>query len=79
MPPSVGVPTGDWVSTRPGRLDLAVQFGPMDHAGKIALAELILDAGDEVQILASDLALVTAAQVQPRCAELALARLYAAE
>lgn len=79
LDPSMGIPgaNGNGVSTRPGRLDMAVEFGEMSSGDKRILINKIL--GDENTVMPSiiaDKSLATPAQVQARCAEHALERLY---
>ena len=70
---ALGLPEGDMVSTRPGRVDRAVEMKPLDERGRLKIAERILpdrpDAWEELAILgAGD----TGAQFQERCGRRAL-------
>lgn len=62
--------------TRPGRLDVIAEFGPMDQLLKSQLCGYILGDWQASQEVLADTTLVTPAQVQARCAEIALSRLY---
>ena len=74
---ALGVPESNGTSSRPGRLDMAVEFGEMAPAERDRLAEMILGDAAYLHQAVEDLSrLTTPAQVQAACAELALARLY---
>lgn len=61
------------ISTRPGRIDLAVELGPLDQAGREKLAERILcDCPDLVPLLVSQGEGDTGAQFTERCSKVAL-------
>lgn len=64
--------------TRPGRMDVVLEFGPMTQPDKAELAKAILGnvQPSDLYDIAVNEALVTPAQVQAYCAEIALARLY---
>lgn len=73
---ALGKPTGDGstLSTRPGRIDRALELKPMTEACRRVLAQRILSdcpelVEEQVKAGAND----TAAQFQERCAQLALA------
>ena len=74
LDPALGVPIdGDDKSTRPGRLDRMIYFGPMEEPQRRKLASLILKDFPQLvdeTILAGEGE--TAAQFQERCAQLAL-------
>lgn len=75
----MGIPGGNGMITRPGRLDLALEFGVMDLDSKIKLVQLILGEDPEAPFIVTDSRLITPAQVQARCAEIALEKLYSGE
>lgn len=66
------------MSTRPGRIDLAVEVGPPDDAGRRRLADTILDDPDDVDRVVEASAGWSVAQVHARCVEVALDRRAAA-
>jgi len=84
----LGVPDSNGVSSRPGRLDMAVEFGPMADEQKAALVEMILQPSQDdgtawfrvafAEIMGNE-SLRTPAQVQGAAAEIALQRLYIQE
>ncbi len=70
---AIGVPEGNMVSTRPGRVDRVVEMKRLDERGRLKIARRILpdapDAWEELAILgAGD----TGAQFQERCGRRAL-------
>lgn len=78
--PALGVPQGDSMSSRPGRIDRMVEMRPLDTAGKRKVATRILAGCHESwvdHVVAMSLA-STGAQFEDRCAALAL-RLYWSE
>lgn len=76
LDPALGVPfNGHGRSTRPGRIDKTIYFGPMGETERRKLAAFILSdypAEIEPTVAAGDGE--TAAQFQERCAQLALAK-----
>ena len=76
LDPALGIARGDGTrSSRPGRLDRAVTFGPLDEAGRRHLAARVLDgldAADQERLVAEG-AGDTGAQFVDRCAAFALA------
>jgi hypothetical protein len=64
------------VPSRPGRVDLVVDFHPLDLAGRVKVAERIIDDPDEAQVLAAKYSNDSAARFQERCMRLALARRF---
>lgn len=69
--PAMGVPdpTADdpTRSTRPGRLDLSVEFQGLDEDGRRKLGRRILDSSPDLERLVREGATDTAAQFQDRC------------
>lgn len=75
---ALGVPDGRGSSTRPGRVDRAVELKELDAACRRRLAERILEhCPDEIQRLVIEGEGDTGAQFQDRCAQVALARYWA--
>lgn len=74
LDPALGVPIeGQSKSTRPGRLDRMLWFGPMEEDQRRALASFILsDSSTHVEDTVRAGEGETAAQFQDRCAQLAL-------
>lgn len=65
---------GTMISTRPGRVDRALELGAMDEACRRRLATRILsDCPENIERLVHDGATDTGAQFQERCAQIALA------
>ncbi len=73
LDPALGVPVdGGTKSTRPGRIDRTVYFGPMEEPQRLKLAQFILsDFPEEVTRIVSEGEGETAAQFQERCAQFA--------
>lgn len=85
LDPALGVPGRDGNSTRPGRLDICVEFPPLDEAGRRSVAMQILaptaqDVSREVLELAERLVAEgdgeTGAQFTKRAADVALQRYW---
>lgn len=78
---ALGVPTsGGSTSTRPGRLDRTVLFGPMEETQRLKLASLILS--DYPSLISPTVVAGEGempAQFQERCAQLALSSFWAAQ
>lgn len=73
--PALGVPDGSGQSTRPGRVDRAVEMGPLDEDCRRRVAVRILaDCPGEVERLVAAGAGDTGAQFQNKCCEVALKR-----
>lgn len=70
---ALGVPNDSGISTRPGRLDRVVRFGPLDFAGRRKLVQRILNEHSQLwdQIVDEGDG-DTGAQFQDRCGRLAL-------
>lgn len=75
LDPALGVPDDRGESTRPGRIDRAVELHPLDEGcrRKVA-ARVFVDCPDEVEPAVAAGAGDTAAQFQARCCRTALAR-----
>lgn len=68
-----GKPNGDGISTRPGRIDRALELLPPDRDGRIKIAKRILcDFPNEIDKVVSDGSNDSGAQFQERCTRLAL-------
>lgn len=73
LDPALGVPDQTGKSTRPGRLDRVVYFGPLDEEGRREIAKRILsDCPDEIEKQVAEGAGETGAQFENRCSKLAL-------
>ena len=72
--PALGIPSPGSTSSRPGRIDRAVELPVLDHAGRIKLATRILTGCDRswVTYLAQLSVNDTGAQFEDRCATAAL-------
>lgn len=78
LDPAIGVDyNGDNMSSRPGRIDRLIEFGPLDYSGKLKMANRILSDFDEKlwKHVLTNANADTGAQFQERCCRLAL-RLY---
>lgn len=77
---ALGVPQeGQTISTRPGRVDRALELGRMDEACRRKLAgRLLADCPEEIERLVGDGGSDTPAQFQERCAQVALANYWGA-
>jgi hypothetical protein len=73
---ALGVPTKDDkdMSTRPGRLDLVLEFNGLDRPGRVKLANKILRDQELAERVADELADKTPAQIQDHCIKLVLAQ-----
>lgn len=77
LDPALGVPDGKGGSTRPGRIDRAVELPTLDDECRRRLAERILaDCPWEVDRLVAEGAEDTGARFQDRCAKVALAHFW---
>lgn len=77
LDPALGVPDEDGKSTRPGRLDRAVFFGPLDKEQRVKIATRILS--DCLEFLIDTVNAgegETGAQFEDRCGKLALAHYW---
>jgi hypothetical protein len=76
LDPAIGNPVnGDGMSTRPGRIDRAIEFVTLTKDGKIKMAERIFDGFDKNEwkhILEDEHMEFTGAQFQEKCTQLAL-------
>ena len=73
--PAIGNPlNGSGMSTRPGRIDRAIEFSPLDERGRIKMAKRIMDGfgDDKWEHLLKEGSNDTGAQFQERCCRLAL-------
>ena len=77
LDPALGNLSADLRSTRPGRIDRAVHFSGMDHEGRVKLALRIVEDPIEAERLAIESKDDTAAQLQERCVQSAISKLYA--
>ncbi len=76
--PALGVPNEQGRSTRPGRIDRTIWFGPMEEPQRRKLAEFILsDFPAEIERIIAEGEGETAAQFQERCARFAEASFWA--
>lgn len=75
--PAMGVPDGAGRSTRPGRIDVAVELPGLDYEGRLKLARRILCDDEAARRLAAEHVDDTAAQFQERAMRAALERLWA--
>jgi len=77
LDPAMGIPSVNGTSSRPGRLDIAIEFGSMDQECMTGMTVAILgeESRENTEIYANE-SLQTPAQVQAACAEIALKRLY---
>lgn len=77
LDPAIGVPDATGRSTRPGRIDKALELGLMQEPQRLALAQHILS---DAPALITDAVAAgegeTAAQFQARCAQLALSQFW---
>lgn len=70
---ALGKPNGDGISTRPGRIDRALELVPPDEKGRRKIASRILiDFPQEIDQVVEDGNHDTGAQFQERCSRLAL-------
>jgi hypothetical protein len=67
----------DAMVNRPGRIDRVVEFKPLDHDGRMKMAERILGPGKVAARMSAEGSSDSAAQFQERCFRLALERRYA--
>ncbi len=75
--PALGVPNAQGRSTRPGRIDRTIHFGPMEEPQRLELARFILsDFPAEIDRIVAEGAGETAAQFQERCARFAEASFW---
>lgn len=70
--PAIGVPNGDGISTRPGRIDRAIEMKNPDEDGRRKIAKRILEHYDGIENVIQQGTHDTGAQFQERCARLAL-------
>lgn len=75
--PALGVPGPDGLSTRPGRIDRAVEFGPLDREGRLKMARRVVSDEAVAVALADEDHQDSAAQFQERCCQKALQILWA--
>lgn len=78
---AIGIPqAGQTISTRPGRVDRALELKRMTEAGRRKLAaRLLADCPEEIDGLVADGKDDTPAQFQERCAQVALAKYWSAK
>jgi hypothetical protein len=77
LDPALGVPDETGKSTRPGRLDRVVNFGPLNESGRREVAKRIFaDCPEEIETQVAEGAGETGAQFENRCSKLALARYW---
>lgn len=77
---ALGIPDIRGTSTRPGRIDRAIELQAMDKACRRRIAERILiDCPEHIEELVSDGEGDTGAQFQDRCAQVALENYWARE
>jgi hypothetical protein len=70
---ALGKPNGDGISTRPGRIDRALELTAPDAAGRMKIAKRILgDNSEYLEIVVAQGSHDTGAQFQERCSRLAL-------
>lgn len=70
---ALGKPNGDNISTRPGRIDRAIELGPPTADGRKKIAKRILiDFPEEIDKIVEEGHHDTGAQFQERCSRLAL-------
>lgn len=70
---ALGKPNGDGISTRPGRIDRAIELLPPDKDGRFKIARRILgDFPDYIELTVVEGHHDTGAQFQERCSRLAL-------
>jgi SpoVK/Ycf46/Vps4 family AAA+-type ATPase len=70
---AIGIPNGDNISTRPGRIDRAIEMVNPDEAGRYKIAKRILnDFPEKIDETVKAGSHDTGAQFQERCARLAL-------
>lgn len=77
MDPALGIPDMNGKSTRPGRIDKAINLGPMAKPQRLLLANHILS--DYLELVDETVELgegETAAQFQSRCAAIALSKFW---
>jgi hypothetical protein len=66
----------DEIPSRPGRIDVVVEFPPLDFAGRVKIGTRILDDITEAEALALRYPNDSGAQFQERCIRLALANRF---
>jgi hypothetical protein len=66
----------DALIKRPGRVDKVVEFGPLDDAGRLKLAQRILDDDVMAAKVANECRGASAAELQERCFRLAIQRRF---
>lgn len=71
---AIGRPNDKGVSTRPGRIDRAVEMSELDEAGRRHIAKRILDGKeDAIEYMVKECEGMTGAQFEEQCARVALA------
>jgi SpoVK/Ycf46/Vps4 family AAA+-type ATPase len=69
---AIGIPNGDGISTRPGRIDRAIEMKNPDEDGRRKIAKRILENYEHIEDIIQQGSNDTGAQFQERCARLAL-------
>lgn len=80
LDPAIGNPTnGESMSTRPGRIDRAIEFLALDRDGRVKMANRIMEGlpEDQWKHLVDEYGSDTGAQFQERCCRLALQLFWA--
>jgi SpoVK/Ycf46/Vps4 family AAA+-type ATPase len=74
---ALGIAGTGQMTTRPGRIDRILEFGPLDEHCRRGVAKRVLrDYPAEIEIAVSQGGGETGAQFQERCARVALARYW---
>ncbi len=74
--PALGIPDANNQSSRPGRIDMAMELTGLDHAGRVKMALRILEDPEMAESMATAHAQTTAAQFQELCLGEALKQLW---
>lgn len=77
--PAIGVPNAEGESSRPGRVDMAINLPGLDYQGRLKMARRILGIEADAVKLAKKYPGLTAAQFQERAIKLALVQLWGEE
>lgn len=72
LDPAIGTPTGSSLSSRPGRIDMVVETGPLSHGCRRKIASRILPEGYDIDAVVLAGCGEVGAQFQERCSKLAL-------